>query len=125
RRSVVACLFRASLPSADASDTSIRAGVEDNLAYRLRAAAMEGGREHGGIHGGFQSDRVCPRAPHPDCPVGIRLPTLPEEAGGTLALAPVSISERSAYCRRAPPLKTAAAKKTSSAAAMLHRQMLC
>jgi len=36
-------MFGASLPVADASDTSLRAGVEDNLARRLRATAMEAG----------------------------------------------------------------------------------
>src|ERR1019366_6365818 len=61
-------------------------GVEDNLAHRLRATATDGRREHGAIHRGFQSDRLGPPAPHPDYPVGIRLPALPEKAGGTLAL---------------------------------------
>ena len=83
-------MFRASLPVADASDTSLRAGVEDNLAHRLRATAMEGGRAHDAIHRGFQSDRVG-RDLDPDYPVGIRRPALPEEAGGTLALSTVSI----------------------------------
>src|SRR6266849_664861 len=83
-------MFRASLPVADASDTSLRAGVEDNLAHRLRATAMEGGRAHDSIHRGFQSDRVG-RDLDPDYPVGIRRPALPEEAGGTLALSIVSI----------------------------------
>jgi len=82
-------MFRASLPVADASDTAVRAGVEDNLAHRLRATAMEGGRAHGAIHRGFQSDRVG-RDLDPDYPVGIRLPALPEEAGGTLALGTLS-----------------------------------
>src|SRR6476646_170311 len=89
RRNVGACMFRASLPVADASDTSLRAGVEDNLAHRLRATAMEGGRAHVAIHRGFQSDRVG-RNLDPDYPVGIRRPALPEEAGGTLALTPGS-----------------------------------
>jgi hypothetical protein len=53
---VGACMFRASLPAADASDTSLRAGVEDNLAHRLGATAMEGGRAHDAIHRGFQSE---------------------------------------------------------------------
>src|ERR1700738_5289113 len=96
-------MFRASLPIADASDTSLRAGVEDNLAHRLRATAMEGGRAHDAIHRGFQSDRVG-RDLDPDYPVGIRLPELPEDAGGTLALGTVTnggIFEIRAYCRRA------------------------
>src|SRR5580704_16639579 len=83
-------MFRASLPAADASDTSLRAGVEDNLAHRLRATAMAGGRAHAAIHRGFQSDRVG-RDLDPDYPVGIRLPALPEEAGGTLALGTMRI----------------------------------
>src|SRR3954447_6220116 len=37
-----ACMFRASVPAPDASDTSLRADLEDNLAHRLRATAMEG-----------------------------------------------------------------------------------
>src|ERR1700680_3064052 len=83
-------MFRASLPVADASDTSLRAGLEDNLAHRLRATAMEGGRAHDAIHRGFQSDRDG-RDLDPDYPVGIRLPALPEKAGGTLVLGTVSV----------------------------------
>ena len=83
-------MFRASLPVADASDTSLRAGVEDNLAHRLRAAAMEGGRAHDAIHRGFQSDCVGSDL-DPDYPVEICLPALLEEAGSTLALDTVSI----------------------------------
>src|SRR5439155_8846806 len=78
-------MFWASLPAADASDPSLRAPVEDDLAHRLRATAMDGGREHGAVHRGFQSDRAGPCDPHRDHPVGICLPALPEEAGGTLA----------------------------------------
>ena len=51
---------------------------------------MEGGRAHDAIHRGFQSDRVG-RDLDPDYPVGIRLPELSEEAGGTLALGTLSI----------------------------------
>jgi hypothetical protein len=105
-------MFRASLPAADASDTSLRAGVEDNLAHRLRATAMEGGRAHDAIHRGFQSDRVG-RDLDPDYPVGIRRPALPEEAGGTLALGTVSIGASprdariaAALCRRDPSSQT-------------------
>ena len=82
---VLAC-FGASLPAADASAASLRAGVEDNLADRLRATATDGGLEHGGIHRGFHGDCVGPPASHPDYPMGICLPALSEEAGGTLAL---------------------------------------
>jgi hypothetical protein len=46
---------------------------------------MEGGRAHDAIHRGFQSDRFG-RDLDPDYPMGIRLPALPEETGGTLAL---------------------------------------
>src|SRR5215467_5666875 len=95
-------MFRASLPATDASDTSLRAGVEDSLAHRLRATAMEGGHAYDAIHRGFQSDRGG-RDLDPDYPVGIRLPALPEEVRGTLALGTVSmgvIFERRAHCRR-------------------------
>src|SRR5689334_23371310 len=78
-------MFRASLPAADASDASLRASVEDNLAHRFRATAMEGGRAHDAIHRGFQSDRVG-RDRDPDYPVGICLSALLDEAGSTLAL---------------------------------------
>jgi hypothetical protein len=64
--------------------------MEDNLAHRLRATAMEGGRAHDAIHRGFQSDRVG-RDLDPDYPVEICRPALPEEAGGTLALSTVCI----------------------------------
>src|SRR4030088_972625 len=96
-------MFRASLPVADASDTSLRAGVEDNLAHRLRATAVEGGRAHDAIHRGFQSDRVG-RDLDPDYPVGIRLPALPEEAGGTLETPIVSIARSSKDARIAAAL---------------------
>src|ERR1051326_6907322 len=76
-------MLRASLPAADASDTSLRAVVEDNLAHRLRATAMEGGRAHDAIHRGFQSDRFG-RDFDPDYPLGICLPALSEEAGSTM-----------------------------------------
>ena len=90
-------------PFADASDASLRAGVEDNLAHRLRPTAIEGGRPHDAIHRGFQSDRVG-RDLDPDYPVGIRLPALPEEAGGTVGTRHREywgISERRADCSRA------------------------
>src|SRR4051794_15317693 len=94
-------MFRASLPAADASHTSLRAGVEDNLAHRLRSTAMEGGRSHNAIHRGFQSDRVG-RDLDPNYSMGIRLPALPEEAGGTLALGTVSIGASSPNARTSP-----------------------
>src|SRR6478752_2174981 len=103
RRTVGACMFRASLPAADASNTSLRAGVEDNLAHRLRATAMEGGRAHDAIHRGFQSNRVG-RDLDPDYPVGIRLPALPEEPGGALELGTVSIAHSSRDARIAAAL---------------------
>jgi len=53
-----ACMFRASVPAADASDTSLRTGVEDNLAHRLRATAMEGRRAYDAIHRGFHIYRA-------------------------------------------------------------------
>jgi len=56
------------------------------LAPRLRATALEGGREHGAVHRGFQSDRAVPCDHHRDHPVAIRLPAISQEAGGTLAL---------------------------------------
>jgi hypothetical protein len=74
-----------------------------NLAHRLRATAMEGGRAHDSIHRGFQSDRVG-RDLDPDYPVGIRRPALPEEAGGTLALGTVSIRASSRESRIAAAL---------------------
>src|SRR5450631_1990415 len=86
-------MFRASLPAADASNTSLRAGVEDDLAHRLRATAVEGGRALAAIHRGFQSHRVG-RDLDPSHPMGIRLPALPEEAGGTLAPGTVNTGHR-------------------------------
>ena len=106
RRSVGACMFRPSLPAADASDTSLRAGVEDNLADRLRATATDGGLEHGAIQRGFHGDCVGPPTSHPDCPMGICLPALSEEAGGTLA--------RGTEPRTGHPLYLAAASARSS-----------
>src|SRR4051794_32963525 len=79
-------MFRTSLPAADASSSSLRASVEDNLAHRLRPTATDGRREHGGFQGLFQEYRVRPTAPHSGYSVGIRLSALRKEAGGTLAL---------------------------------------
>src|SRR5437763_139180 len=92
-------MFRAALPAADASDTSLRAAVEDNMAHRLRATVMEGGRAHDAIHRGFQSDRDFPCDRHPGHPVGIRLPPLLEKARGTLAQGTVSIGKFSRDAR--------------------------
>src|SRR3954462_7043460 len=78
-------MFRASVPAADASDTSLRTGVEDNLAHRLRATAMEGRRAYDAIQRRFHIYRAR-RDSGPGYPVGICLPALSEEAGGALAL---------------------------------------
>ena len=85
RRIMGACLFRTSLPAADASDTSLRTGVEDNLARRLRATGMEGRRAYDPIHRGSHIDRAG-RDRDPDHPVEICLAALPEGTGGALAL---------------------------------------
>src|SRR5436190_7483397 len=105
-------MVRAALPVTDASRASLRATVEDDLARRLWDTAVEGGREHDAIQRGFQSNRDFPCDRPPGHPLGIRLPALPEEAGGTLALGIVSTgaSSRLAHGMNRKPSAFGAAK---------------